>query len=131
MHLIQEREALPPEQPTPRLGPGRAAQVRQRRRDDCRGLGPVVEAPYGGEELERRLGLFPGRLGGCGLIPGPLGLTPEPVQRRAMTLARLSLTTTPIKVPLGGVGTLQGTPGGAPGRPQRTPPFTERMEDVE
>jgi hypothetical protein len=29
--------------------------------------------------------LFPGRLGGRGLIPETLGLLPEPVQRRAMT----------------------------------------------
>ena len=48
-----------------------------------------------------------------------------------MTLARLSLTTTPIESLLGRVGTLQGTRGRAPGLPQGTPPFTERVEDVE
>ena len=77
------------------------------------------------------LASFPGRLGGCGLIPEPLGLTPQPVQRRAMTLARLPLTAAPVEFLLGRVGTLQGTGGRAPGLPQRTSPFTERMEDVE
>ncbi len=48
-----------------------------------------------------------------------------------MTLARLSLTTTPIELLLSRVGTLQGARGRAPGLPQRTPPFAERMEDVE
>jgi hypothetical protein len=58
-------------------------------------------------------------------------LSPEPVQRRTMALARLSLTNTPVESLLGRVGTLQGTRGRAPGRPQGSPPLTERVEDVE
>src|SRR4051794_7333410 len=131
LHLIQEREALPAKQQPPGLGPCRAAEVWQRRGDDRLGLNPVIEVAFGGEELERRLGLVPGRLGGRGLIAEPFGLIPEPVQRSAVTLTGLSLTTSPIEVLPGHVGTLQGTPGRAPTRPQRTPPFTERMEDVE
>jgi hypothetical protein len=48
-----------------------------------------------------------------------------------MTLAGLSLAATPIEALLGRVGTLQGAAGRAPSLPQRTPPFAERMEDVE
>jgi hypothetical protein len=45
--LIQGREALAAQQQPPGLGPRRPAQVRQRRRDDDLGLGPVVEAAFG------------------------------------------------------------------------------------
>src|SRR3954449_700760 len=105
--------------------------MRQRRRDDHLGLGPVVEAAVGGEELERRLGLFPGRLGGRGLIPGPLGLAPQPVQRRTMTLTRSALAGTFVEFLLSRVGALQRAGGRAPGLPQGASPFPERMEDVE
>jgi hypothetical protein len=87
LDLIQGREDLPAEQQPPGLGPRRAAQVRQRLRHDRRDLSAVVQPTVGREELERRLGLVPGRLGGGGLIPVLLGLTPQPVQRGAMTLA--------------------------------------------
>src|SRR3982750_3981535 len=63
MDLVQEGEALPPEYQPTGLGPRRATQVRQRRRDGRLGLGPVVEASFGREELERRSGLLPGGLG--------------------------------------------------------------------
>src|SRR4051794_10074386 len=105
--------------------------MRQRRRHDRIGLSPVVQAPFGGEELERPLGLVPGRLGGGGLIPKPLGLTPQPIQRRAMTLTRLPLTAKLVEFLLSRVGAIEGTGGCAPGLPQRTLPFMERMEDIE
>lgn len=105
--------------------------MRQRRRDHRLGYSPVVQAAFGGEELERRLGLVPGRFGGRGLIPELLGLVPQPVRCRAMTLTRVSLTAKPIEFLLSRVGALQGTAGRAPGRPQRTTPFTERVENVE
>jgi len=85
--LVQEGEALATYQQSPRLGPDHAAQVRQGRGHDRLRLGSIVEPPLDREELERRLGSFPGRLGRRGLIPEPLGLTPQPVHRRAMTLA--------------------------------------------
>src|SRR3954453_22420251 len=105
--------------------------MRQRRCDDRLDLSPVVEAAFGGEELERRPGLFPGRLGGRGLIPEPLGLTPEPAQRRAIALTRSALAGTIVESLLSRVGVLQGAGGRAPGPPQGTSPFAERMEDVE
>ena len=43
-----------------------------------------------------------------------LGLSPEPAQRRAMTLARLSLTTTPIELLLGRVAAPQVFRGARP-----------------
>src|SRR5262249_6642596 len=129
--LIQEREALAALQQAPGLGPRRPAQVGQRRRDDRLGLAAIVEPAFGREELERGLGPIPGRLGRQGLIPGPFRLTPEPVRRRRTTLARQSLTATLVQRLLGRVGTLQGTGSRAPGRPQGTPPFAERVEDVE
>src|SRR6202023_3035434 len=110
---------------------GRAAQVRQRRGGHRLGLGPVVQEAFGGEELERRPGLLPGRLGGRGLVPEPFGLTPQLVRRRAMTLTRLPPTAAPVESLLGRVGAFQGAGGRAPGFPQRAPPFTERMEDIE
>ena len=82
-------------------------------RDGRLGLGPVVEAALGGEDLERRLGSFPGRLGGRGLIPEPLGLAPQPVQRRAMSLARVALAGTMVELLLGRVGAIQGAAGRA------------------
>jgi hypothetical protein len=51
------------------------------------------------------------------LIPEPLGLTPQPVHRRAMTLTRLSLAGALVEFLLGRVGAIQGAGGRAPGRP--------------
>jgi len=105
--------------------------VRQRRGDEDLGLGPIVQATIGGEELERPLGPSPGRLGGRGLIPGPLGLAPQPVRCRAMALTRSPLAAAPVESLLGRLGAIQGAGGRAPGRPQRASPFAERVEDVE
>ena len=48
-----------------------------------------------------------------------------------MTPARSPLTAEPVESLLGRVSALQGAASRAPGRPQRTSPFPERMEDVE
>src|SRR5450631_4256380 len=48
-----------------------------------------------------------------------------------MTPTRSSLAAEPVESLLRHVGTLQGAGGHAPGLPQRTSPFAERMEDVE
>src|SRR5262249_61428064 len=48
-----------------------------------------------------------------------------------MTLARSPLTTESVESLLSRVGAIEGAGGRAPGLPQRAPPFTERMEDIE
>src|SRR5512142_2208888 len=56
---------------------------------------------------------------------------PQPVRRRGMTLARLSLTASPVEFLQGRDAAFQGTGGRVPGLPQRTSPFSERLENVE
>ena len=48
-----------------------------------------------------------------------------------MALARSPLAAAPVDGLLGRLGPLQGASGHAPGLPQGTPPFAERVEDVE
>jgi hypothetical protein len=48
-----------------------------------------------------------------------------------MTLTRLPLTAKSVEFLLSPVGAIEGAGGRAPGLPQRTLPFTERMEDIE
>ena len=65
----------------------------------------IVQAALRREELERRLGLFPGGLGGRGLIPQGFCTTPQPVRLRRMAGVRLALTAVPVQRLLRRVGT--------------------------
>ena len=130
LHLIQEREALPAEQQPTGLGPRRAAEVRQRRRDDRLGLGRSFTRPSGVKtRTPTWLASRPSRR------PRPDPRAARPGARAGSKVRHDPGTIVPDghadRIPSGPRRPLQGAGGRARGLPQRTPPFTERMEDVE
>src|SRR3954454_2485338 len=103
----------------------------QRRRHHRRGLPAIVEATLRREELERRPHPSPSRLGGRGLIPELLRLTPQAVDRLDPTGPRPPPAAEPVHPALPRIGGFQRAGRPAPSRPEGAAPFAERGKDVQ